>query len=140
MDLFADIQAQVRKQMEEQVQKKVQALKKNGPIPKIREFEVVFQNILVGFGIPPEVDDTMLDNPKLVKSLQDFVKKNIHGTSLNSNEYDLFDKFVDNLSKDQDIAIKYKELLEEAQKEEPLFLYDSINTALTALIAAREGA
>ena len=140
MDLLAEIQAKVRKQMDEQVATKIKELKKNGPIPKIREFELVFQNIITGFGIPPQVDDTMLDNPKLVKSLQDFVKGNVHGTSLNSNEYELFDKFVDNLSKDQDIVIKYKELLDEAHKEEPLYLYNTVNSVLTQLLAAREGA
>src|SRR5688572_28777667 len=132
MDL-EEIRKLALKEVEGEMDEKIQELKKHGPIPKIREFEFVFQHILTGFGIPPQIDDTILEMPEILQSLQSFVKGRIDGTSLNINEIELFNEFVDNLSKDVDIASKYLDMLEAAHKEEPIYIYPYVKTALTKL-------
>jgi len=136
---FEEIRKVALKGAMEELDQKILSFKEKGAvIPKIREFEIVFQHILTGFGIPQEVDDTILEKPEVVESLQKFTKGRVEGTSLNTNENDLFKKFADHLSKDEDFVTVCLDLLEAAHKEEPIYIHDYVHGALTRLLDARK--
>ena len=135
---FAALMESVKKEMQAKMDQRIKELRKAGPIPKIREFELVFENIVQGYGISPDVNDSLFDNPGGLKSLKEYTIEEIDGTSLNSNEIDLFHKFIGNLSKNVDFVSKSLELLEAAQQEDPIFLYDSVKAVLTKLLEARK--
>lgn len=137
-DLFEKCRQEAEKDMEAKMDRKIQELKQQGPIPKVREFELIFQNILTNFKIPHDMDDNMFEKPGILQPFQKFVKDRIEDTDLSENEKKLFKEFVNDFCMDEDIVLRYKELLDGANKEKPIFIYETVNAILTKLLEARK--
>ena len=131
-----EIQNRVRESTLAELDEKIQKSKAKGPIGIIRKYELVFQNILMGFEIPEDVNDSVFDKPEQLEEIKSNTKTAIEETSLNENEIVLFNSFVDVLAKDDKLMDKYKEMLDKAHQEEPLYLYDTVNDVVTRLMDA----
>lgn len=132
-----DLHQKVLEKISSDLRTELESLKKLGSIPKILKLELLLTflvgNLMKGFA--KYYTDEILENPKNFQLLKSQLILRINQVSLNENEYDLFQKFIDLYQNSKENWLNdciY--LTEEVQKKEGLYLYPNIKAILEILL------